>query len=333
MADTLRPRHDRFATTFVWEDGMKKRKLGSRGPEISVIGFGAWEAGGMAWGPNPPDEQTIEAMETALDSGVDWIDTAEVYGGGRSEELVAQAIKGRDDIAVFTKVAPRPAGSGFDKVGIRRAIERSLERLGRDSVDLYQLHWPDRSIAVEETWEGMAALAEDGLARCIGVSNFDRELIERCENVRHVDSLQPHFSMLHQDGRRDLLPFCGENGTGVIAYAPLGYGLLTGAITRDTVFGDDDWRGGGHGMRSYDTMFAPGVLERNLDIVDDLRTVADRLGVTLAQLALAWVVHQEGVTGAIAGSRSPDHVRENAGGGSVDLGDDDLAAIESIVSR
>jgi aryl-alcohol dehydrogenase-like predicted oxidoreductase len=311
---------------------MKKRKVGSQGPEISVIGFGAWEAGGMAWGPNPPDEQTIAAMTTALDSGVDWIDTAEVYGGGRSEELVAQAIKGRDDVAVFTKVAPKPAGSGFDKAGIRRAIEKSLDRLDCDSVDLYQLHWPDASIPVERTWEEMAALAEEGLARCIGVSNFDRELIERCESVRHVDSLQPHFSMLHQAGRRDLLPICGANGTGVIAYAPLGYGLLTGAVTRDTEFGDDDWRGGGHGIRSYDTMFAPGVLDRNLDIVDELRKVADRLDVTLAQLALAWVVHQEGVTGAIAGSRSPDHVRENADGGSVDLDHDDLAEIESILS-
>jgi methylglyoxal reductase len=312
---------------------MRKAKLGSRGPEISVIGFGAWEAGGMAWGPNPPDEQTIAAMTTAFDSGVDWIDTAEVYGGGRSEELVGEATRNRNDIMIFTKVAPKRAGSGFHPDGVRAGIERSLERLGREHVDLYQLHWPDHRTPVEETWEAMGALVEDGLTRCIGVSNFDRDLIERCERVRHVDSLQPHFSLLHQAGRRDLLPFCASNGTGVIAYAPLGYGLLTGAITRETRFTEDDWRGGGHGMRAYDTMFAPGALERNLDTVDALRPIAERLGITIAQLALAWVLHQEGITGAIAGSRSPSHVAENAAAGSVELGEGDLEEVEAVLAR
>jgi methylglyoxal reductase len=287
----------------------------------------------MAWGPNPPDEQTIEAMTTAFDSGMNWIDTAEVYGGGRSEELVGKALQGRDDVLVFTKLAPRNAGSGFDKAGVRSGIGASLERLGRDQVDLYQLHWPDRHTPVEETWEEMAAIAEEGLARCIGVSNFDRELIERCEGIRHVDSLQPQFSILHQDGRRDLFPWCASNGTGVIAYGPLGYGLLTGAITKDTKFGDDDWRGGGHGMGGYDELFAPGKLERNLAIVDALRAIADRLDITVAQLALAWVLHQEGITGGIAGSRSPRHVEENAVAGSVDLDESVLAEIESVLHR
>ena len=309
---------------------MKLQRLGSSGPEISVIGFGAWEAGGMAWGPNPPDEQTIDAIRTALDEGVTWIDTAEVYGGGRSEQLVRAALEGRDAL-VFTKVAPKPAGSGFDAAGVRTAANRSLERLGRDVLDLLQLHWPDRSIPVEETWEAMAGLVEDGLVRHIGVSNFDRRLIERCEPIRHVDSLQPHFSLLHREGREDLFGYCAGNGTGIIAYAPLGYGLLTGVITRDTEFGDDDWRGGGHGMRAYDELFAPGVIEKNLDIVDSLKPVADRLGIRLSQLALAWVCHQEGVTGAIAGSRSPEHTRENAGAGDVVLERKDLEEIEAII--
>jgi aryl-alcohol dehydrogenase-like predicted oxidoreductase len=309
---------------------MRLQQLGSSGPEISVIGFGAWEAGGMGWGPNPPDEQTIDAIRTALDEGVTWIDTAEVYGGGRSEQLVRAALEGRDAL-VFTKVAPKPAGSGFDAAGVRTAANRSLERLGRDVLDLLQLHWPDRSIPVEETWEAMAGLVEDGLVRHIGVSNFDRRLIERCEPIRHVDSLQPHFSLLHREGREDLFRYCAGNGTGIIAYAPLGYGLLTGVITRDTEFGDDDWRGGGHGMGAYDELFAPGVIEKNFDIVDSLKPVADRLGIRLSQLALAWVCHQEGVTGAIAGSRSPEHTRENAGAGDVVLERKDLEEIEAII--
>ena len=310
---------------------MRTRRLGSSGLEISVIGFGAWEAGGMAWGPNPPDEQTIRAMQTAIESGVNWIDTAEVYGGGRSEELVARAVEGREDILIFTKLAPKPAGTGFDRDGVRRAAEKSLRRLGREHIDVYQLHWPAWDVPVEETWEAMAGLVDEGLVRHVGVSNFDRSLIERCESIRHVDSLQPHFSLLHPEGRNDLLPFCKTNGTGVVAYGPLGYGLLTGAVTRETEFGDDDWRGGGHGMRAYDSMFAPGKLERNLDVVERLHPIADKLGITLAQLALAWVVRQEGVTAAIAGSRSPDHVAENAGAGSIDLSDGDLQEIESLI--
>jgi aryl-alcohol dehydrogenase-like predicted oxidoreductase len=285
----------------------------------------------MAWGPNPPDEQVIEAMTTAFDAGIDWIDTAEVYGGGRSEELVAEAVSGRDEVMVFTKLAPRGAGSGFDPKGVRAGAEKSLGRLRRDVIDLYQLHWPDGSIPVEETWEAMAQLVDDGLVRHLGVSNFNRSLIERCQKVRHVDSLQPHFSMLRQEARSELLPFCESNGTGVIAYGPLAFGLLTGAVTRETEFSDDDWRSGKHGMGYYESLFAPGVLERNLDVVDALRPVAERLGCSLPQLALTWVFHQKGVTGAIAGSRSPGHVRENAEAGSLDLSRDDLEEIDGLL--
>lgn len=310
---------------------MKMRQLGSHGPEISVVGFGAWEAGGMAWGPNPPDEQTIKAMHTGIDSGMTWIDTAEVYGGGRSEELVAAALQGNDEVLIFTKLAPKPAGSGFDKAGVRAGAEASLKRLGRDVIDLYQLHWADQSTEVEETWTAMAELVDDGLVKHIGVSNFGIDLIERCEKIRHIDSLQPPFSMLRREGRFDLLPFCKENGTGTISYGPLGFGLLTGAITKDTEFGDDDWRGGGHGMSGYDLLFAPGKLEKNLAIVDRLKPVAERLGITLAQLALAWVFHQEGGTAAIAGSRSPEHVAENAGAGDVSLDQATLAEIDGML--
>ncbi|MGH2749156.1 MAG: aldo/keto reductase [Actinomycetota bacterium] len=311
---------------------MKTQQLGAKGPEISVVGYGAWEAGGMAWGPNPPDEQVLDAMRTALDEGMTWIDTAEVYGGGRSEELVAQAIGGRDDVLVFTKLATANAGSGFHSEGVRKGAEASLKRLGRDVIDLYQLHWPDKEVEIEETWEAMASLVDDGLVRHIGVSNHPQELIERCEKIRHVDSLQPHFSMLWRKSQEEgLFDFCKKKGTGIIAYGPLGYGLLTGAITEDTEFSDDDWRGGGHGMGGYDKLFAPGKIEPNLETVDRLRPVADRLGITLAQLALAWVFHQDGVTGAIAGSRNPKHVRQNAGAGAVELSHKELEEIDSIL--
>ena len=312
---------------------MRTRKLGSNGPEISVVGYGAWEAGGMAWGSNPPDQETLAAMGAAFDAGITWVDTAEVYGGGRSEELVAKAVAGRDDVLVFTKVAPRPAGSGFDAQGVRAAAEASLRRLGRDMIDVYQLHWPHPEIAVEETWEAMAGLVDAGLVRWIGVSNFSVELIERCERVRHVDSLQPHFSMLHRDGRDDLFVHCDQAGTGILAYGPLAYGLLTGAFDETTTFSDDDWRSGKHGMSAYDELFAPDRFRRNLAIVDALRPIAERKDVTLAQLALAWVVHQRGVTAAIAGSRSPAHVRDNAGAGEVELDGQDLDDIEEVLTR
>ncbi|MEA2446504.1 MAG: hypothetical protein QOK47_141 [Actinomycetota bacterium] len=312
---------------------MKTRKLGSAGPEISVIGFGAWEAGGMGWGPNPPEDQTIRAMQTAFDNGVTWIDTAEVYGGGTSEEIVGRAVKGREDVLVFTKVAPKPEGTGFGSDEIRAAADASLKRLDRDVIDLFQLHWPDDSIEIEETWQAMSSLVDSGKVRYIGVSNFGQDLIARCEKVRHVDSLQPQFSMLHRERRKDLLPFCGENGIGIICYGPLAYGLLTGVFDANTKFSDDDWRSGKHGLdHYYEPLFSPGNYEKNLAIVDSLRPVADRLGITLPQLALAWVVHQEAVTGAIAGSRSPEHVAENARAGSVELEQKDLDEIESLLS-
>src|ERR671919_1965365 len=287
---------------------MRTDRLGSSGPELSVIG----------------------GMRAGLDAGITWIDTAEVYGDGLSETLVGKAVAGRDDALVATKVAPRPDGTGFRAEEIRRACAGSLGRLGRDRIDLYQLHWRDDEVPVEETWSAMAGLVDEGLVRHIGVSNFDAELIERCERIRHVDSLQPHFSMLYLK-HRDLIRWCGDQGIGVVCYGPLAYGLLTGAIGPDTTFDQGDWRSGRGGVSYYREMFAPGKLERSLAVVDALRPVADRLGITVAQLALAWVVHQPGVTAAIAGSRNPDHVRQNAGAGDVELEEDTLREIEAIL--
>ncbi|MGA9161140.1 MAG: aldo/keto reductase [Actinomycetota bacterium] len=311
---------------------MRRARLGGQGPELSVIGFGAWEAGGGSeWGNAPPDDQVLSAIRAVFDCGIDWIDTAEVYGRGRSEELVGQAVADRrDEILIASKVAPSPAGSGFRAEQVRRACEGSLRRLDTDHLDLYQLHWPDESgVPVEETWGAMAALVDEGLVRFIGVSNFDRDLIERCRPIRHVDTLQQEFSMLW---RRDaaLIRWCGEVGTGVLSYAPLAYGLLTGAITAETRFDEGDFRGGGE--EDADALFAPGRREEHLAAVGALRPIAERLGITLAQLALAWNVHQPGVTSAIAGSRNRDHVRSNAGAGDVELDGATLSELDAILS-
>jgi aryl-alcohol dehydrogenase-like predicted oxidoreductase len=311
---------------------MRMKRLGSGGPEISGVGFGAWEAGGDAWGPNLSDDEAVEAMQAGLDAGINWIDTAEVYGDGKSEELVGRAIAGRrDDVVVATKVAPRPEGSGFRREEVKAACEASLKRLGIDRIDLYQLHWPDDDVPAEETWEAMAALVQDGLVGSVGVSNFGQRLIERCEAIRHVDSLQPHFSMLHLKNR-DLIRWCGDRGTGVVTYGSLAYGLLTGAIGMDTEFDDQDWRSGKQGEGSYyRQLFAEGRKERSLAVVDALRPIAERVGISVSQLALGWIFHQPGVTSAIAGSRNPRHVRANAEAGRVDLDQDTLREIEENV--
>jgi aryl-alcohol dehydrogenase-like predicted oxidoreductase len=306
---------------------VRTRRLGSRGPEISVVGYGAWEAGGEAWGPNESESAVIEAIQTGLDAGIDWIDTAEVYGDGVSERLVGKAIQGRrDEIVVASKVAPHPEGSGFRPDEVRKACEGSLERLETDRIDLYQLHWPDEEgTPVEDTWGAMAALQDEGKVASIGVSNFDREQIERCLAIRHVDSLQPEFSMLTRE-QAELIRWCGEQGVGVVSYGPLAFGLLTGAIAADTRFPPGDWRG----KKQSEGPFAD--LAASLGMVDRLRPVAERVGCSLAQLALAWNAHQPGVTAAIAGSRNPAHVRTNAAAGDIELDDSTLAELDAILA-
>lgn len=312
---------------------MQTRKLGSQGPELSVVGYGAWEAGaGSEWGDAPPKDRIVEAIRTVLETGINWIDTAEVYGDGRSEEAVALAVTGhRDEVLLATKVAPQPDGSGFRPEQVRRGCVDSLRKLRTGHLDLYQLHWPDESgVPVEDTWGEMAALVDEGLVRAIGVSNFDRPLIERCEAIRHVDSLQQEFSMLQLE-HRELIAWCAENGTGVLSYGPLAYGLLTGAVGPDTTFDETDFRSGYEEWDFWEKMFAPGKLERSLAVVDALRPIAERLGCTVGQLALAWNVHQTGVTSAIAGSRNPDHVRSNAEAGDVALDGATLEELETAL--
>jgi aryl-alcohol dehydrogenase-like predicted oxidoreductase len=305
---------------------MRTRRLGSQGPEISVIGLGAWEAGGDAWGPNPHDDDIVAAFHAAFDAGITWVDTAEVYGSGTSERIVGKALQGRrDELVVATKVAPSPEGSGFRREQVRAACDASLGRLGIDAIDLYQLHWPDESgVPLDDTWGAMAELVEAGKVRHAGVSNFDQQMLEGCEAIRHVDSLQQEFSMLALEDR-ELIRWCGEHGIGVVTYSPLGVGFLTGRYTREEADSIDDWRSGDAGWTSSAR------LDQVFRVVDGLRPIAERLGMTMGQLALAWNVAQPGVTAAIAGSRSGSHTRENAQAGDITLDDETLQEIEALL--
>jgi aryl-alcohol dehydrogenase-like predicted oxidoreductase len=306
---------------------MRMQTLGSQGPQLSVIGFGAWEAGGADWGPNESEAAVVAAVHAGLDAGINWIDTAEVYGKGTSEELIGHAVAGRrDDVLIATKVAPIEEGSGLRPEQIRTACDASLGRLGIDHIDLYQIHWPDETgVPIEESWATIAELVDAGKVRHIGVSNFDRALIERCEAIRHVDSLQQEFSMVVLDDR-ELIRWCGEVGTGVVSYSPLGAGLLTDALTREQANAFDDWRGGWK-----EGPFSPEGLDRAFRVLERIRPVAVRLGVSPAQLALAWNRHQPGVTSAIAGSRNPAHVRDNAAAGDLELDTDTLAELDAVL--
>src|SRR4051812_49057722 len=301
---------------------MERRRLGSQGPEISVIGYGAWGAGGEMWGDEGPSERVRDAMRAAIEAGGNWIDTAEADRDGRSEILAGDVVRDhRDDVLIFTKVAPFATGTRPEEV--HKAIRGSLERLGVEAIDLYQIHWPDEErVPVEETWGAMAECVDEGLARAIGVSNFDRSLIERCMAIRHVDSVQNECSLLAPEDP-SLLRWLEDQGVGFLAYGPLAYGLLTGAVTEETRFSDDDWRSGERWQLGYyERLFAPGAFQKNLAAVERLQAIAQREKLPLATLALRALCSVEGVTAAIAGSRNPGHVRSNADAGDVILAPD-----------
>jgi aryl-alcohol dehydrogenase-like predicted oxidoreductase len=313
---------------------MEIRRLGSSDLEISAIGFGSWEAGGAHWGPNSSESEVIAAILAGLDAGMNWVDTAEVYGRGMSEQIVGRAVADQGDTLVFTKVAP-DEGSGLRPEQVARAIDGSLRRLGRDHIDLYQVHWPSDDVPVEETWGAMAELVSAGKARHIGVSNFDRELIERCRPIHPVASVQNEFSLLEQGDRATLLPWLAEQGIGFLAYSPLAAGRLSGAIRPGHRFGDDDWRSGAGRYADWrepgsEWSFDPEPLARDLARVERMTPLADRAGATIAQLALRWALEQQGVTAVIAGSRNPEHTRSNAASGSMQLSADSRAQLDQL---
>jgi aryl-alcohol dehydrogenase-like predicted oxidoreductase len=313
---------------------MEMRRLGSTDLEISVVGFGSWEAGGLNWGPNSSDDEVIAAIHAGLDAGMTWVDTAEVYGDGVSEQIVGRAVAGRGDVLVFTKVAP-DEGSGLRPEQVARAIDGSLRRLGRDHVDLYQVHWPSDDVPVEETWGAMAELVSAGKVRHIGVSNFDRALIERCLPIHPVASVQNEFSLLEQGDRAALLPWLAEQGIGYLAYSPLAAGRLSGAMQPGHRFSEEDWRSGAGRYASWreqgsEWSFDPEPLARDLARVQRMAPLAERAGATVARLALRWALDQPGVTAVIAGSRNPEHTRSNAASGSIQLSAGDRAQLDEL---
>ena len=294
---------------------------------FSRVGVGGWEAGGAEWGPNRSDAQVLRAILAGIDAGSTWVDTAEVYGEGRSEELVGRAIRARSRVAVSTKVAPRPLGTGFRAPEVRRACEGSLRRLGVEVVDLYQLHHPGPDGApIEETWEAMALLVEDGLVRRIGLSGFGRGLVARCVRVHPVASLQVHLSLLHPE-TLPVLSWCADRGIEGLAFGALGFGLLAGA--GEIFF---DWRSGSD-LPYYRQLFTPSRLQRCLAVSRGVGESAARLGVSPSRLSLAWALHQPGVSAVLAGTRDPSHARENAAAAEVELDAAVLAELWALAER
>jgi aryl-alcohol dehydrogenase-like predicted oxidoreductase len=323
---------------------MVTERLGVRGPEITRLGFGSWAVGGswqFGWGAQD-DEQSVAAIRHAVEAGVGWIDTAPVYGFGHSEEVVGRALEPYrlgEEVLVFTKCG-RVRGADGGPVGdltaasIRRECEASLRRLRVERIDLYQFHWPETRTGtpLEESWSVMADLVDEGKVRFAGVSNFGVDLLERCEPIQHVDSLQPPLSLVDRRAEADVIPWCRAHGTGVIVYSPTGSGLLTGAFdhARLASLPADDWRL--NPAHQDSARFREPLFSRALELVERLRPIADRLGTTLPALAVAWTLHVPGVTGAIVGARSPEQVDGWLPAADVQLADDDLRELERALT-
>jgi len=320
---------------------LETRPLGTSGLNITRVGFGSWAVGGggwaFGWGPQD-DSESLATMRHAIDLGVNWIDTAAVYGLGHSEEVVGRLLREIPAARrpfIFTKCGlvwderdrMRPPQRVLRPESIRRECEASLRRLGIERIDLYQFHWPDETgTAVEDSWAEMSRLVEEGKIRAAGVSNFDVGLLQRCEAIRHVDSLQPPFSLINRRAAEREIPWCAQHRTGVIVYSPMHSGLLTDAFSADRVsaLAGDDWR-----RRSPD--FQQPNLGRNLRLRDALRPIASRRGTSASAVAIAWTLSWPGVTGAIVGARSPKQVDGWIGAASLVLTDQELDEIAGAI--
>jgi aryl-alcohol dehydrogenase-like predicted oxidoreductase len=307
-------------------------ELGSTGLSITRVGFGAWAIGGggweFGWGPQD-DEQSIAAIQHALENGINWIDTAAAYGFGRSEQVVGRALEGvAERPYVFTKCSllegpGRRVVHSLKRDSVVREAEASLERLGIDAIDLYQIHWPIPEADIEEGWAALAELKDQGLVRHIGVSNFDVEQLRRIRQFAPVETLQPQYSLVVREIEHEILPFCERDGIGVIAYSPMSSGLLTGKMTRERIenLPDDDWR-------KDDERFREPQLSRHLALVERLQSVAERHDTTPGAIAVAWTLRNPAVDGAIVGFRRPDQVDQVLVAANLELSDADVDEIE-----
>ena len=322
---------------------INKRSLGSSGLEITRVGFGAWAIGGggwaFGWGAQD-DKASQDAMRHALELGINWIDTAAVYGLGHSEQVVGRFIRSvpaSERPLVFTKCgliwdaenAMQEPKRVLRPNSIRAECEASLRRLGIERIDLYQFHWPDETgTPVEDSWAEMLRLIEEGKVRFGGVSNFNVGLLERCATMRHVDSLQPPFSLIHRDVAASEISWCEAHGTGVICYSPMQSGLLTDRFSAERVasMANDDWR-----RRSPE--FNPPNVERNIELRDALRPIAHRHGTSISSIAVTWVLSWPGVTAAIVGARSPEQVDGWIDAANLELTTADLSEIAIAIER
>ncbi len=316
---------------------MEKREFGRTGMEITRIGFGSWAIGGSgwaaAWGPQDDDE-AVGAIRRAVELGMNWIDTAAVYGLGHSEELVARALKGLSERPyVFTKCSlvwdeKRDVHNNLKKDSVKRECEESLRRLQTDVIDLYQIHWPRPNEDIEEGWSALAELKDEGKVRHIGVSNFDASQMERAQGIAPVETLQPPYNMLNRDIEEEILPYCREHDIGVIVYSPMRSGLLTGKMSRERVANlpPDDWR-------SRNPDFQEPRLSRNLELVGLLEEIGGEHGRSPAEVAIAWTLRHPAVTAAIVGGRRPDQVDGIIGAAEFSLSEDELERIESFLAE
>jgi aryl-alcohol dehydrogenase-like predicted oxidoreductase len=318
-------------------------QLGRTEMKITRVGFGAWAIGGggwaFAWGEQD-DDQAIAAMRYAVERGVNWIDTAAVYGLGHSEELVGRVLRDlphHDRPLVFTKCGliwdEENRAAVAKRVGaaasIRSEIERSLRRLGVERIDLYQMHWPaEDGTPIEEYWQTLLDLKREGKARAVGLSNHKIDQLERAERLGHVDTLQPPFSPIRRDVAAAELPWCREHNTGVIVYSPMQSGLLTGSFSeaRAAALPADDWR-------SRSPEFQPPKLQSNLALADALSPIAARHNTTVGAVAVAWTLAVPGVTGAIVGARSPEQVDGWIAAADLTLTAEDLREIATAIER
>jgi aryl-alcohol dehydrogenase-like predicted oxidoreductase len=310
---------------------LKTARLGSTDLDITRIGFGAWAIGGggweFGWGPQEDDE-SVAAIHRALEQGINWIDTAAAYGFGHSERIVGRALEGLAERPyVFTKgsLLEGPGRRVLHNLGrdsLMREAEASLQRLGVDAIDLYQIHWPDPAPDIEEGWAALAELKDRGLVRHIGVSNFDVAQLRRIQQIAPVETLQPPYSLVDRAVENDLLPFAEREGIGVIAYSPMGSGLLSGTMTRERIAAlpDDDWR-------KHDARFSEPALSRHLATVGRLETVAERHGTTAGTVAIAWTLANPAVDGAIVGFRRPEQVDPLVAAADLELEPEDVAEI------
>ena len=315
---------------------MQKRELGNTGMQITPVGFGSWAIGGdnwqFGWGTQD-DGDAIAAIERAVEFGINWIDTAAVYGLGHSEELVAKAVAGMKNRPwIFTKCslvwdARRQMGNSLKADSIRRECEASLKRLNVDAIDLYQIHWPNPDTDIEEGWQEMARLKEEGLVRHIGVSNFSVDQLRRIILIAPVATLQPPYSMLRPAIEQTLLPFCMEQNIGVLVYSPMLSGMLSGAMTRERAanFSADDWR-------RNNKEFQEPRLSANLELVELLKRIGAPHGCSAGEVAIAWTLRNPAVTGAIVGGRNAAQVEGVVGAAEFRLTVEEIGDIKRFIA-